>query len=425
MKTAFDPLQRLTTQESIRFVGTIGGVSTNLPQHLSGMLELFIGREVRTIAELAARIKDSSGCKQNVAVVSVEEAAAIGLIASIPSPTSKHKRYLLGDEGRVVNAMRRHRDWILPERRRQLFFRPMFESNGDYLLQAMVSLEKGGESESMIDGFRKLVQSMAVAKVDQLPTSGSGSKWDSYRQSVVARKRSIFGEGGAITDGNLSLEALQKQRRQASNAVLEALRVKRDIWHLSSVSAETAVSPEPKTLRHHFLRCRAWLEGLGLAEQKQGRGFQLSKSGEHMLAYFRSRLPGGPLSIPPSLETLSDCFRIDEAKAEEIWGAVVDDNFWEQAILTLGKEGTYTPTDAELKIRFDAAFDAVRVPGITEAMLSPLRQTLFFGFLWDGKPMRSLDSVMSGDVSIPAQYPNEYGFGRNRQGRLAYLFRKH
>jgi len=115
---------------------------------------------------------------------------------------------------------------------------------------------------------------------------------------------------------------------------------------------------------------------------------------------------------------------MDANEAAEVWGAVIDDLFWEGAILALDGGGSYTPTQAELKTRFDTAFNLVRVTGITEAMLTPLRQTLFFSFLWDGKPIRDLTPVISGDESIPARYPNEYGFGRNRQGRLAYLFRK-
>jgi hypothetical protein len=135
-------------------------------------------------------------------------------------------------------------------------------------------------------------------------------------------------------------------------------------------------------------------------------------------------LRGASLSIPPSFPILSDCFRLDADEVQEIWGAVVDDKFWESAILSTVDEGSYAPTEAEMKQRFDCAFEAVCVTGITEAMLAPMRQALFFSFLWDGKPVRTLDEVMSGDGSLPALHPNEYGFGRNRQGRLAYLFRK-
>lgn len=423
MKTAFDPLKRLTTQESIRFIGTIGGVLTNLPEHMSALLELFIGREVRTATELAERIEKSAGCKPRVAAVSVEEAAALGLIVSLPSPSKKHKRYLLDDGGRVVNSMRGHRDWTLLERRRQLFFRPMFEFNGDYLLQALAAVEKGGDQEALVNYFRASVQAMATEKVEQLSTAHSGSKWDSYRQAVIARKCSIYGESGAIVDGNLSLEALQKQRSQASHALLDSFRSKRET-HRVVIGAKHLDPSASKTLEHHYARSRAWLEGLGLVEQVQPRQFRLSGAGIRLLAYLRRTLQSTTLSIPPSFSTLADCFRLNETQVAEIWGAVIDDNFWEEAILAMENEGSYVPTNAEVKQRFDQAFDSVRVPGITEAMLTPLRQTLFFRFLWDGKPIRTLDSVINGERSIPFNHPTEYGFGRNRQGRLAYLFRK-
>lgn len=421
MKTAFDPLQRLTTQESIRFVGTIGGVSTNVPEHFSSLLTLFVGREVRTASELVERIVADTKCTQKVASVSVEEASALGLIASIPGPTLTHKKYLLDDQGRVVNAMRKHPEWGKPARRRLIFLRPMFESNGDYLLQAMSALDGGREPELVLDAFRTLVQKMALAKVAELPVTQSGSKWDAYRQSVMSRQRSIFGERSATGDGNLTIEALQKQRRQASEATLATLRRKSPLMVANATQGATAGT---RTLEHHFSRCRAWLDSLGLLEQRPGRTFRLNVAGLTLLNYFRSQLSGSALSIPPSLATLSDCFRMDEAEAASVWGAVIDDRFWEGAILALDGGGSYTPTAAELKVRFDAAFNLVRVTGITEAMLSPLRQALFFGFLWDGKPIRDLTPVISGDDSIPARYPNEYGFGRNRQGRLAYLFRK-
>ena len=421
MKTAFDPLQKLTTQESIRFVGTIGGVSTNVPEHFSSLLQLFVGREVRAASELVDRIKADTDCTQKVAVVSVEEASALGLIASLPGPTLTHKKYLLDDQGRVVNAMRKHPEWAKPARRRLVFLRPMFEANGDYLLQAMSALDGGIEPELVVDTFRTLVQKMAQAKVSELPANQSGSKWDAYRQSVVSRQKSIFGERSATGDGNLTLEALQKQKRLASEAALNALRKK---VPPAAIGSAQGIPTETRTLEHHFSRCRAWLDSLGLLEQRSGRSFRLNDAGQTLLNYFRSRLRRGSLSIPPSWATLSDCFRMDEAEAREIWGAVIDDLFWEGAILALDGGGSYTPTPVELKVRFDEAFNLVRVTGITEAMLSPLRQTLFFGFLWDGKPIRDLTPVISGDDSIPAQYPNEYGFGRNRQGRLAYLFRK-
>lgn len=419
MKTAFDPLQRLTTQESIRFVGTIGGVSTNLPEHMSAALELFVGREVRTASELVERINTSAGGSLKVAAVSVEEMAAIGLIASIPSPTKKLKKFLLDDEGRVVNAMRKHREWLNPTRRRLLFLRPMFEANGDYLLQAMAVLANQSDEGTAVEQFRTLVLAMAAAKVSELPTEQSGSKWDTYRQAVIARKRSIYGEQGAISDGNLTLESLQRQRRVASTRLLDSLRAKP-----SGPAVRANPAAETKTLEHHFSRCRAWLESLGLAEQKAGRGARLTKSGDALLDYFKQTLHGNVLSIPPSLATLSDCFRIAEDDARNIWGVVIDENFWESAILALEEAGSYTPSESEMKQRFDKAFDAVRVTGITEAMLSPLRQALFFEFLWDGKPVRDLGSVVSGEGSIPTRYPNQYGFGRNRQGRLAYLFSK-
>lgn len=423
MKTAFDPLQRLTTQESIRFVGTIGGVSTNVPEHLGNALELFDGREVRTASELADKIKTSSGCTTKVAAVSVEEAAALGLIASVPSPTLQHKKFLLDDQGRVVNAMRKHRDWGTSARKRQLFLRPMFEANGDYLLQAMAALEVDREGRAPIDTFRALVHKMAQTKVDQLPLDHAGSKWDAYRQAVVARKKSIFGEQGATSDGSLNLEALQRQRRNASKQLFDSLRA-RPKTNPAAEGARSSPSGETKTLEHHFARCRAWLESLGLAEQGLGRIYRLSSAGETLLQYFRKTLRGPVLSIPPSLATLSDCFRLEEVEAREIWGVVIDEKFWESAILTLERTGSYVPLDSELKTRFDCAFDKVRVTGIPEAMLSPLRQALFFGFLWDGKPVIDLDSAITGEKSVPAQYPNQYGFGRNRQGRLAYLFRK-
>ena len=423
MKTAFDPLQRLTTQESIRFVGTIGGVSTNVPEHLGNALELFVGREVRTASELVDKIKASSGCTPKVAAVSVEEAAALGLIASVPSPTLQHKKFLLDDHGRVVNAMRKHRDWNTPARKRQLFLRPMFEANGDYLLQAMAVLETSQDEIPPVEAFRALVHKMAQANVDQLHSEQSGSKWDDYRQAVGARKKSIFGENGATSDGSFTLEALQKQRRHASKQLLDSLRAKSKPTSTSD-SGGSSPSGETKTLEHHFARCRAWLESLGLAEQRSGRGYRLSGSGEALLQYFRKTLRGPVLSIPPSLSTLSDCFRMEEAEAREIWGVAIDEGFWEGAILTLERAGSYVPIDSELKTRFDRAFDEVRVIGIPEAMLSPLRQALFFGFLWDGKPVVDLGPAISGDTSVPAQYPNQYGFGRNRQGRLAYLFRK-
>ncbi|PTT19664.1 hypothetical protein DBR12_11720 [Acidovorax sp. HMWF029] len=421
MKTAFDPLQKLTTQESIRFVGTIGGVSTNVPEHFSSLLQLFIGREVRTASELVERIIADTKCTQKVAAVSVEEASALGLIASIPGPTLTHKKYLLDDQGRVVNAMRKHPGWSNPARRRLVFLRPMFEANGDYLLQAMSVLDGGTEPELVVDAFRTLVQKMALAKVAELPANQSGSKWDTFRQSVVSRQRSIFGERSAIGDGNLTLEALQKQKRLASEAALNALRKKAPP---AATESGQGGAGGTRTLEHHFSRCRAWLDSLGLLEHRSGRPFRLNESGQTLLNYFRSRLRRGSLNIPPSLATLSDCFRMDAEEAADVWGAVIDDLFWEGAILALDGGGSYTPTRAELKTRFDAAFNLVRVTGITEAMLTPLRQTLFFGFLWDGKPIRDLTPVISGDESIPAEYPNEYGFGRNRQGRLAYLFRK-
>jgi hypothetical protein len=423
VKTAFDPLQRLTTQESIRFVGTIGGVSTNVPEHFSNALELFVGREVRTAAELVQKIVDSSGCTTKVASVSVDEVAALGLIASVPGPTLQHRKFLLDDQGRVVNAMREHRDWKLPARRRQLFLRPMFEANGDYLLQAMAALERDHEPATPLDVFRDLVHKMAQAKVDQLPTGQSGSKWDAYRQSVIARKKSIFGEQGVTSDGSFTLEALQAQRRKASKQLLDSLRSNAKSSLGNDASRGAAVG-ESKTLEHHFARCRAWLESLGLAEQRQGRGTRLSAAGESLLQYFRQQLRGPVLSIPPSVDTLSDCFRLEASEAKEIWGVAIDDAFWENAILTLERAGSYTPRDTELKERFDRAFDAVRVTGIPEAMLSPLRQALFFGFLWDGKPVVDLGPSITGDTSIPARHPDQYGFGRNRQGRLAYLFRK-
>lgn len=423
MKTAFDPLQRLTTQESIRFVGTIGGVSTNVPEHLGNALELFVGREVRTATELAERIKTSAGCTAKVAAVSVEEAAALGLIASVPSPTLQHKKFLLDDQGRVVNAMREHPSWNIPTRKRQLFLRPMFEANGDYLLQAMVALEPHHEQDAPADTFRVLVHKMAQAKVDQLPADPAGSKWDAYRQAVIARKKSIFGEHGAISDGSFTLEALQKQRRHASKKLLDSLRAKPKPTPPADAPRSSPLG-ETKTLNHHFARCRAWLESLGLAEQRAGRGYRLSSSGETLLQYFRKTLPGPVLSIPPSLATLSDCFRVEEEEAREIWGVVINDVFWESAILTLERAGSYVPLNSELEQRFHQAFDAVRVTGIPEAMLSPLRQALFFGFLWDGRPVTDLGSAISGEKSVPAQNPSQYGFGRNRQGRLAYLFRK-
>lgn len=419
MKTAFDPLQRLTTQESIRFVGNIGGVFTDVPQHLASALELFVGREVRTASELIAQIMKSAECQKTVAAVSVQEAAALGLIASIPSPTLQHKKYLLDDHGRLINAMRGHRDWSIPSRRNLLFLRPMFEANGDYLLQAMVALESQTDSPTAIETFRSLAQNMAIYKVELLPVDRSGSKWDAYRQSVLFRKKLILGEQDANGDGSFSLEALQKQRLQASKLVLDSLR-KRS----STANASAPPATNGKTMGHHFARCRAWLDSLGLVEQRASRGSRLSASGNLLLAYFRKKLGNGVLSLPPSLSTLSDCFRIDEAEVQRIWGAVVDEGFWEEAILTLEGAGTYTPSNTELKPRFDEAFDSVRVAGIPEAMLSPLRQALFFKFLWDGKPVRDLTAIISGEKSIPAQYPNQYGFGRNRQGRLAYLFRK-
>lgn len=419
MRTAFDPLQKLTTQESIRFIGTIGGVSTNVLEHLSGLLQLFVGREARTASELAKRIMDDTGCTQKVAVVSVEEASALGLIAALPSPTLTHKKYLLDDQGRVVNAMRKHPEWAKPARRRLVFLRPMFETNGDYLLQAMLALDGGTAPENLVDVFRELVQKMAQAKVNELPTTQSGSKWDAYRQSVVSRQKSILGERSAAGDGNLTLEALQKQKRLASEATINALRNK-----VLPPAAAQGIPSETRTLEHHFSRCRAWLDSLGLLEHRSGRPFRLNDSGQTLLNYFRGRLRRGSLSIPPSWSTLSDCFRMDESEVGDIWGAVIDDLFWEEAMLALDGGGSYTPTPVELKNRFDEAFNLVRVTGIAEAMLSPLRQTLFLGFLWDGKPIRDLTPAISGDDSIPAQYPNEYGFGRNRQGRLAYLFRK-
>lgn len=415
MKTSFDPLQRLTTQEAIRFVGSIGGVSTDAPKHFSSALELFIGREVRTASELAERILASSGCKPTVAAVSVEEAAALGLIAPIPSPTLRHKRFLLDDQGRVINAMRRHREW--PQRNKLLYLRPMFEANGDYLLQAMDALD--GPNESPAEAFRALVQKMALAKVDQLPANQTGSKWDAYRQALTWRKRSIFGEAGATIDGGLTLESMQRQRQKASTALLNSLRSK---------SAPTGIKGSPgvetSTLEHHFARCRAWLEALGLAQQREGRGYKLTASGEHLLDFFRRVLRTTPLSIPPSASTLWDCFRLDSSDVKDIWGSVVNEDFWESALLALETVGSYEPTRPELKKRFDASFDAVRITGIPEAMLSPLRQTLFLGFLWEGRPVKDIGRTIEGEASIPALHPDQYGFGRNRQGRLAYLFRK-
>lgn len=417
MKTVFDPLQRLTTVESIRFVGTIGGLAARATMHWSALLELYLGRETRSGTELAKFLEAAAGCSPKVANVTVEEAAAVGLINPLPAPTQKHKKFLLGDPGRVVNALRSQTGWLVPRNHAMLFLRPAFEANGDYLIQAMRAIALLLEPADAVESFRQSVREMALRKVETLPEGLGGAKWDAYKQAVVARKRSIFGESTDTDDGNITLEALQRRKKRESDQLLASLKAKK-------FGASPGSSSPPRTFEHHFVRSRAWLEALGMVWRgEQGDVWALTSAGVSLLDYFNRALLGEN-SIPPSSSTLSDCFRIEDEKIREIWGTVIDDTFWEEAVLSTTEVGCYTPSESELLARFDFAFESVRVSGIAEAMLNPMRQVLFFSFLWEGRPVRDLDQVFYGPNSLPVRCASAYGLGRNRQGRLAYLFRK-
>lgn len=422
MSSVIDPLHRLITRESIRFVGTVGDVMSSAIDTYSAVLTLFQEREVRSLPEIIDAVMRAADGKKDVAAHTAEVVAAIGLTSSVGSAAGGQKKYVLDEHGRAIVGLMRHERWHNKAWRRLAFLRPMFEANGDYLLQALSAIEGCQDRAAALQSFRVLVNEMVESKIDEILPESRGGRWQAYKEGLEVRRAAIIGARPALGDGRPTIRDLQKQKAAEEKKLREALKS-----GSKATSEAHATSEETKTLEHHFMRCRAWLIDLDLIKVAGKSGLELTNDGQALMSFVR-KVSGrqSKLRLPPSTATLVDCFRLNTEEIERIWGFLVDDAFWEELVLAIVPSGRYQPTTSEAVAAFQDGFDAVRVKQISEAGVTPLREYMFFSWLWSGRPVatENLSAMFVGPNAIPTLFPNKFGYGRNRQGRIAYVFRK-
>ncbi len=418
---AYDPIQRLAAREAVRFVGTVGDVMTHVCRSNIRVLDAFIGREVRSEFDLIGLIQDvaksSRGkeVKKAVAKHTLEVSSALRILEPVPLGSAHQKKYSIGDAGRVVNAMKSHPAWN-EDREAAVMRRPMFESNGDYLLQALSALQNtGADVDQSISEFTRLVKDLASAKLQEIPR-GHGLGWDVYVQELKNRQSWVGEISFASDEGNKrpTLESLKREKKEREIQLT---------YPVGDSTEQGGADKNSKTFQHHFNRARSWLSELGLIARSKGGG-KLTVEGERILDYFTNKSPNpGPIRIPPSASLLADAFRLPKHSIESAWGVVVDDCYWEEGIFDLEPYGNYEPHEDEFLEKFDWAFEKVRIHPVSEASVSTVRQVLYLAFLWEQRPLRpqQLDSNIE---YIFERHARKFGKGMNRQGRAAFVFKK-
>lgn len=419
----FDPITQLAAREAVRFVGTVADVTSNALDIYVSVLLTFKSKEVRTMDELAAvvqrttseKYKDGKACSVSVARHTVEVVTGLRLLNSIPQVLEGTRKFTLGDSGRVVVALLSHPrvdqlSWPI------LFRRPFFEAHGDYLLQAMSAFKEAKNREEELVRFTAHVRALMQAKSDELPSLRKSASWDLYAQEIRTRRNAINVQG-ATEDPERppNIEALKRAKKEKLDAAIRGYRTKD--------RQERPPAAQSKTFLHQLSRCRAWLAELGFVQRGQGRT-RLTKEGARVLAYFEAQCTlGSPLRIPPSAALLKDAFRVSDEFIKEVWGALVDDGYWERGLYDISALGIYSPSDTEFMDCVDWGFREVKVSQVSEASLPALRQVVFMAFLLKDKPIRSdaLDMLFR---EMFEQHGDIYGLGRNRQGRPAFIFQK-
>jgi hypothetical protein len=417
----YDPVYQLAAREAVRFVGTVGDIASDVCPLFTAIVDTFSGREVRTELELIEAIQrhrksvEKNPSTTGVARHTLEVAASLRLLEAFRFGSGRNRKYGLGTGGRVLLAMKKHQRWTKSSAALVLR-RPMFEYNGDYLLQAMCAIEAGGPDRTrQLETFAKLVRELTASKLQELPTSRSGLSWDTYVQELKQRQWWVRALSKGIDTQKPTLEELKRARQTRATEFLGGTQ-KRGAQPSGAIF-------DSKTFDHHFARCRSWLIELGLVERRSVND-SLTHEGERLLKYFRAvSRQTGPARIPPTASLLKDAFRLSDDEIMAAWGAIVDEQYWESGLFDLSSFGTYSPTNEEFFDTFASSFDLVRFQRISEAPILAVREVVFLSFLWNQKPLRPkqltdlIDELMSkrGDI---------FGLGRNRQGRPAFIFRK-
>jgi hypothetical protein len=411
----FDPLSQLISREAVRFIGTVSDlVRDSLAIYIS-LTEAFASSEIRSAAELAAVIQSrGTGCSLAVARNTIEVAAGLRILMAIPQGGSGNRKFSLGESGRVIRAATNHPSWS-PSHIAALFMRPMFESHGDYLLQALSAAGDRRSRDGELTEFTRLVRELAAAKLAELPVGPSGLSWDTYVTELRHRQALMDGQQvSASSDASKpDLATLQSQHRKRFEALTKTVNPK----------TNRDAGNESKTFQHQLTRCRSWLEDLGLIERLANET-NLTNEGRRVLSFFESHTNGsGPVRIPPTAALLKDTFRFSDDLICDSWGNIVDDEFWELGLYNTKALGTYQPSEPEFIAAVNSAFDQVRVKQVSEASISPLRQAIFLSFLFSNRPIRSKQLTLLLDALLENR-GDLFGLGRNRQGRPAFIFRK-
>ena len=416
MSRAYDPIYQLAAREAVRFIGTVGDIVADICPLLCSIAKSFDGREVRAESDLIETIqlhrvankKDRSTA--GVAKHTLEVASHLRILEPIPISTSRSKKYALGRSGRVLLAMTTHKSWNATNAALAIR-RPMFEYNGDYLLQALVTIDTTSLRNEQLSKFALLVRELTAEKLAELPVTRSGLNWNIYVQELTERQWWMKTQTSE-SNSRPSLADLKRARMRTAAASQKA-----------SSKSETANKSESKTFEHHFVRCRSWLNDLGLIIRTP-EGDRLNDEGSRVLRYFvTTSATKHPPRIPPTASLLQDALSLSQEQILESWGAVVDDSFWEEGLYNLDRYGTYEPTFSEFKEVFSWAFDRVKFQRVSEAPLPAMRDVIFLSFLWADKPLRPRQISQLIDT-ILQQLPDTFGVGKNRQGRMAFVFRK-
>ena len=421
MKPQYEPISALADHEAVRFVGTVGDVLSGVLRVYTAVIESFSSRDLRSASELRQTIMETASCDVRVARETVNVMSALQLVTPVPGVQVKDRRYAIADRGRAVLGVI-NIPGVTEGFAASSLILPLFEGHGDYLLQAMEAIANSHDWASALKAFIDNVRALPRAKLSEMPSHVSGVNWQVYRLAVKNRldpaSRSANGERPTE---HLTIEALKRQQERRSREHLRAAGI------VASKSGHSKSEPsggsDPKTFEHHFVRCRKWLDELGLLT-RTGEHVRLSTEGERMLAYFREKsVNSGPTRIAPSLSLLQDCFRLSEEEVAEHWGMVVTPEFWENAVYDYSGVGQYEPTDSECDRWFAEAFDRTRIPFVPEAGIQTLRTALFWAAIWENRALRpsQLDDLIDG---VLERNRSRFGVGRNRQGRMAYVFRK-